>query len=315
MEDVLTSSKRVPRELLRELLIRRDGPGLARMIVTLTLLIAAGATTCALAAAGSPAYLAAAAIGGLALVSYFPTLHECGHGTAFRSPALNALGVWIGAPLMLQAPSFFREFHWAHHRQTQDPQHDPEIASAPQLLDDWPTNVFTYLALASGQALWLGKLGFTLACALLPAAVWRPMFPFVRATQARRVARESRLVTALWLGLVAAGLAWVPGFWALLLLWPIAHLFMGLYVMAEHTGLPHDGSQLHRTRTVRSSAALRWWMWNMPYHAEHHAYPAVPFHALPALHRALEPELEHTSRGYLAFHAEALRRALRRTRS
>ena len=34
-------------------------------------------------------------------------------------------------------------------------------------------------------------------------------------------------------------------------------------------------------------------MWNMPYHAEHHAYPSVPFHALPQLHKALDSELVH----------------------
>ena len=28
---------------------------------------------------------------------------------------------------------------------------------------------------------------------------------------------------------------------------------------------------------------------NMPDQAEHHAYPAAPFHALPAVHRVLAP--------------------------
>ncbi|MBA2665234.1 MAG: fatty acid desaturase [Bradymonadaceae bacterium] len=82
-----------------------------------------------------------------------------------------------------------------------------------------------------------------------------------------------------------------------------------LYIITEHTGLPHEGSQLERTRTVRSNALVRWWMWNMVYHAEHHAYPAVPFHQAPRLHAILEPRLQNVSRGYLAFHAEALRRA------
>ena len=80
--------------------------------------------------------------------------------------------------------------------------------------------------------------------------------------------------------------------------------------MAEHTGLPHDGSQLHRTRTLRSNAWLRWCMWNMPYHGEHHAYPGVPFHALPRLHQLLGDEVENQVPGYFAFHAEAIRRAL-----
>jgi fatty acid desaturase len=80
--------------------------------------------------------------------------------------------------------------------------------------------------------------------------------------------------------------------------------------MPEHTGLPNEGSQLERTRTVRSNPALRWWMWNMPYHAEHHAHPGVPFHAMPALHEKLASKLVHVSRGYAAFHRQALRRCL-----
>lgn len=27
--------------------------------------------------------------------------------------------------------------------------------------------------------------------------------------------------------------------------------------------------------------------WNMPYHAEHHAWPSVPFHFLPFVHKLL----------------------------
>jgi fatty acid desaturase len=40
--------------------------------------------------------------------------------------------------------------------------------------------------------------------------------------------------------------------------------------------------------------------WNMPFHAEHHAYPAVPFHALPALHAHVRGRIEHLEPGYVA---------------
>jgi fatty acid desaturase len=310
MDEILSSSPRVPREALRGLMGRDDGPARARLLASLVVFAASVAATGALAAAGDPLWLASATVGGLAYVTLFPPLHEAGHGTAFASPALNRATVWLCAALMLQAPSFFREFHWQHHRQTQDRGHDPEIMAAPALLDGWPSNILTYLLLVSGQLLWTGKLMFTVSCALLPTAIWRRLFPFIRAAQAPRVAWESRLVLALLAALVALGLAFVPGFWAILMIWPIGHVFLGLYLMAEHTGLANDGSQLHRTRTLRTNAWVRWWMWNMPYHAEHHAYPGVPFHALPRLHRLLGDEVEHQVSGYLAFHAEALRRAL-----
>jgi fatty acid desaturase len=300
----------IGREELRDLMVRRDAPGLVRIAVQLGLLGGAGVATVLLAASGSSAWFAAVIVAGLALATLFPALHEAGHRSAFRTPVLNEIVVWICAVAMLQAPSFFREFHWQHHRQTQDRSHDPEIASAPDLLDGWPSNPFVYLLLVSGQALLFGKLMFTVSCALLPTeSAWARLYPFIRADRRRRIAWESRLVVVLLCAGGWAGLTFVSGFGALLLAWPIAHVVLGFYLMAEHTGLPHDGSQLHRTRTVVSNGLVRWFMWNMPYHAVHHAHPGVPFHAVPAANRLVEPALEHVSRGYVAFHLEAARRA------
>ena len=39
----------------------------------------------------------------------------------------------------------------------------------------------------------------------------------------------------------------------------------------------------------------------MPYHAEHHAYPIVPFHKLPAFHAIAQAHLKETERGYIRF--------------
>jgi fatty acid desaturase len=44
---------------------------------------------------------------------------------------------------------------------------------------------------------------------------------------------------------------------------------------------------------------LQWLNWNMAYHAEHHGIPAVPFHALPALHTHLGPHLAELEHGYV----------------
>lgn len=38
------------------------------------------------------------------------------------------------------------------------------------------------------------------------------------------------------------------------------------------------------TRTTLTTRVVRFLAWNMPYHAEHHAMPSVPFHKLPVLH-------------------------------
>jgi len=41
-------------------------------------------------------------------------------------------------------------------------------------------------------------------------------------------------------------------------------------------------------------------MWNMPYHAEHHLYPSIPFHQLPALHIKVRENLKHIAPSYAA---------------
>jgi len=289
---------------------RRNGPATARALILLAWFGILAAVTARLGAQENPLAWISAALCAPAVIGFFPMMHEAGHGTAFASPRLNRACTWIGALFMLQAPTFFREFHLAHHRWTQDPELDPEIASAPSLLDGFPSDPARYLLIVSGQPLMVGKLGFTLLCALTPYRLWKQFFPFVSEEKKRRVAWESRGAACLLAGFAWAGLEAVPGFAYVLLAWPLAHLGLGLYLLSEHTGLGHDGSQFQRTRSTRSNPAIRWLMWNMPYHAEHHAFPAVPFHALPELHRHCEPKPPHTAPGYAAFQWEAIRRSL-----
>jgi fatty acid desaturase len=84
---------------------------------------------------------------------------------------------------------------------------------------------------------------------------------------------------------------------------------MRLVRMAGHGACPPVADLLRNTRTVRTLAPLRWLAWNMPFHAEHHALPAVPFHALPQLHPFLAPHLAELAPGYLAAHRRILRAA------
>jgi fatty acid desaturase len=44
----------------------------------------------------------------------------------------------------------------------------------------------------------------------------------------------------------------------------------------------------------------------MPYHAEHHAYPALPFHALPAAHELLKERIAVQADGYVEVNREIL---------
>ena len=59
---------------------------------------------------------------------------------------------------------------------------------------------------------------------------------------------------------------------------------------------------------AQRTAPVRFIAWNMPYHTEHHSFPAVPFHALPRLHRVMKDDIRHLESGYIGFHRRFVRK-------
>jgi fatty acid desaturase len=312
MDDAVDLHSSLTRDESKRFHSRVDGPGVRLFAAQLLAFAMLSVMVVRLAASGSAIRWPAVAADGLVLLMFFASMHEAGHGTAFATPWMNRAATWISAVLMLQSPTFFREFHFEHHRSTSDPERDPEIAGARSVLGPWPTNPILYLMIASGQHLMAGKAFFTIVSAVLPVSRYATVFPYIRPAFRAAVAWESRFVVLLWAAALWLGLTQVDGFAFLLLAWPIAHVGLGLFVMPEHTGLDRDGSQLRRTRSMRTNALVQKAMWHMSWHAEHHEYPAVPFHRLASLHARLGSEVENEIPGYLAFHAEALRRSLSR---
>jgi fatty acid desaturase len=96
-----------------------------------------------------------------------------------------------------------------------------------------------------------------------------------------------------------------------LVVWLLPYLagqaFLRPYLLAEHTGCAFTGDCLENTRTTLTTALVRLFAWNMPYHSEHHSYPAVPFHALPRLHRHVRQKIANLEPGYVAATAKVNR--------
>ena len=93
--------------------------------------------------------------------------------------------------------------------------------------------------------------------------------------------------------------------WLALWLWLLPLLigqpFLRAYLLAEHGLCPPVANMLENSRTTFTNRIVRFLAWNMPYHAEHHSYPNVPFHRLPAFHRLTQAHLKSTSDGYAEF--------------
>jgi fatty acid desaturase len=139
-------------------------------------------------------------------------------------------------------------------------------------------------------------------------ALGRADSEFLPAAAKPRVIREARVMLAVY-ALVAASLFQSPVlFWVWLLPAFLGQPALRLYLLAEHGDCAYVTNMFENTRTTFTTAVMRFLAWNMPYHVEHHVFPAVPFHQLPALHRIMKDKLRVTSKGYRAFTIEYLAR-------
>ena len=274
--------------------VRSDVQGWRQLAIHLALLLGSG-TLVALA----PGWwvLPAMLLLGIVQAALFAPFHETSHYTAFENRRVNAVVGWLSGAPALYNWHFYQLYHTAHHRFTQDPVRDPELVTPP------PTTLDGYLLRVLGVPYWRFRI----------AILWDGLrgdlsaYPYIGEAGTPRVIRSIRAEVAALLG--GALLSGVVFGWATpLLFWILPQLMaqplLRLYLLAEHTGCTTDRNGLTNTRTVLTSPVLRVLMWNMPYHAEHHLYPFIPFHRLADAHAVLRDKLGHLQPGYARWHAE-----------
>jgi fatty acid desaturase len=239
-------------------------------------------------------------LNGVALATCFAGLHECCHRTAFRSKATNDRVAWLMGLLSFYNATFYRRYHQWHHRFTHQPGLDPELD------DPVPTTLMSYALEISGITWWIGKVrGYQ---RLLFGDL--SQLPYLSPELIPQVRRSVRLQCVVYAIALAASLWQANGFlfWSWLLPLALGQPFLRVFLLAEHSGCSFSADGLANTRTTLTVAPVRWLMWNMPFHAEHHLYPSLPFHALALAHLELAPQLRHLDRGYLAVHRQLLQR-------
>lgn len=283
----------VPVELREAMTERQDGPGLWHLGLHLGLIASLGI----LIAAGVPGWWLLLPVQGVVIIFLFTLEHEATHRTPFATVWLNDWAGRLAGFLLLLPFEWFRAFHMAHHRWTNLPGKDPELAGPkPETRRAWIWHV-------SGLPYWWSEL--RLMAALVRGQV---ADGFVAEGAKGRVVAEARWMTA---GYLLAGLTllWSP---VVLSVWVVPVLlgqpFLRLYLLAEHGDCPEVANMFENTRTTFTTRAVRWLAWNMPYHVEHHVWPTVPFHRLPEVHGLMKDELRVTAEGYAAFTKEYLER-------
>lgn len=229
---------------------------------------------------------------GASLAFMFCAIHECGHRTAFANRQMNDVIAWFAGLLSFYNSTFYRRYHQWHHRYTRIAGKDPELT------DLEPQNFAQYIWVLSGLPWWKGKLVEHAKVALnqLDECYYLPESSHTSVVRSTRL--QLSAYGAITLLSTAFGHPWfLFTYWILPL--AIGQPFLRFVLLAEHTGCTFNNNPLANTRTTLTSWPLRFLMWNMPYHAEHHLYPSIPFHALPNAHVVLKEHFVTVDSGYI----------------
>ncbi|QQO31840.1 fatty acid desaturase [Bradyrhizobium diazoefficiens] len=289
-----TGEKPLTPAMLRELSARSDWQGLVRAASHYGVIVVVGVLIWLVSSRyGIVWALPLVVVQGYFVAFLFMVVHETAHKTAFRSRALNLAFGHLSSFAVGLPYEYYCLFHWDHHRYTQDPKRDPELLSVPI-----PTSDAQLVVVYSG----LRQVAFRVRLMLRHALTGNATSSWIPESKRHIVVTEARLHLAGYVALLLASVAQHT----VILLWVwvvpviVGQLFLRPYLLAEHTGCDRTRSAFQNTRTTYTAMFARWFAWNMPYHVEHHAYPSIPFHALPKLNRIVADQIVYRCPGYIA---------------
>lgn len=311
MEDNFHDSEHLPYKTLVNLIKKSDYPAIYRFFTMYFYIILSGIVLVYSYRMPIWFIIIAHIAFAIGFCSSFACEHETVHKTAFKSKILNLTAARLCSLIQLYPPTMFQELHFTHHRYTHIPGKDPEISFGGKPIPSTVSSVPMYIVWISGIPLFFVKF-FILFGGLIgmPNFYRNSVFPFFRPRMRFLFFLESLFVIGVHSIFIFLAMYFNPGFWFIYSGLYIGHMFLAIYLITEHNGLPHTGNIMEKTRSMKTFPILKLIMWNMPYHAEHHAFPAVPFHALPELRKGLEEEIKHME-SYPGFHLKVLTRKIK----
>ncbi len=209
-------------------------------------------------------------------------VHECGHGTLFKSRRLNKIvGEWLAAAPTFNNMQAYSRAHIEHHRLAGTVK-DPDLVN----YRDYPVTTKRLrrklLRDISGKTGWRQSHG---------------LFKSLLTLFAQKPEKRSSLIRGLVVHTIALCLFVSLEIWWLYAIWWIAdlttsRLFSRLRQVAEHAAVPnlYDIDPRKNTRTVPANwfDQLIFCPLGVSYHVEHHLMASVPIYNLPLLHRLLK---------------------------
>lgn len=302
-----SSGVNLDKKTIKALTRRSDGPGLGW--------VAGWATSLALTgyvlqlALGTWWAAPAMVLYGTALtLPAYALSHECAHGTAFRTRWLNELFFWLSSLIYFEEPYHRRYAHARHHTYTWNKGLDAQMPFAT------PLTLWGWFLEVSGITLFFYELQILVRNA--SGRFSDEVRGFTPSSELPKLKWGARACLAVYLGLTGLSVAYG---W----LWPLLFLLvprlvggpvMLLYTLIQHVEMEEDQpSILRSTRSFRTGAVSRFLYMNMNHHIEHHLYPMVPFHTLPALSKALGDQLPPPDPGVFRTNLAVLSVVIRRT--
>jgi len=275
----------VPRESMRTLLKRKDGPAIRDTVIWFALMFG-------FAAIGIYYWLSWISVVSFMLygIIYASTSdsrwHESSHGTAFKTDWMNNWLYEIASFMVMRESVVWRWSHNRHHSDTIIVGRDPEIVS--------PRPV-KLRALLGGLINWSSMPNYFLQMIRHSyGKMSESEKMFIPETEFKKIYIRAR-ITLLIYGLVIASAVYFQTIIPLLLI-GLPNIYgawlMPIYGLTQHAGLAENVLD-HRLncRTVYMNTINRYLYWNMNYHIEHHMFPLVPYHALPKLHQLVKEDM------------------------
>ena len=241
---------------------------------------------------------------GIIITFLYGPMHECSHRTAFRSRWLNETVFWFCSLVYISTPLWYRYKHANHHIYTQIKGKDTEMVLPS------PATIGQYVLQCAAINFWRRNLG-----ALFRHAGGNILHSDSEFFPKEKLARnyfEARINLVIYTVIAIA--AFAAQSWAPLVYWLIPRVLaepvMRSIRVVEHTGCEEGPDLRQNTRTTRMNSLITFFFWNMPYHAEHHICPSVPFHKLPAFHKKVGHHLQQAP-GIFSVHWDVLQHHLR----
>lgn len=298
----------VPREKMRELLERRDGPAIRDTLLWFAMLIFFG--SCGYLLWGSWWAIIPFAVYGVLYASVSDSRwHESSHGTAFKTDWMNNALYELSSFMVLRESVRWRWSHTRHHSDTIVVGRDPEIAvPRPANLGIFLLNFFNVMAF---RMYWSNVFLHCIGRLTPDESTYIPK------TEHGKLFAMARLYVLIYAGIIALsvytgsilpfiyiGLSSFYGGW-----------LMPVYGNTQHAGLAENVLD-HRLncRTVYMNRINRYMYWNMGYHLEHHMFPLVPYHALPKLHELIKADSPKPYNGLLEAYREVIPALLRQAK-